>query len=29
VTCAVPADVPDTLRGTRYDVGLGTVSRVE
>jgi DNA replication and repair protein RecF len=27
VTCAVPEDVPQTLRGARYDVGLGTVTR--
>jgi len=29
VTCAVPQDVPVTLRGTRYDVDLGTVTRAE
>jgi DNA replication and repair protein RecF len=29
VTCAVPEDVPSTLRGVRYDVGLGTVTRAE
>ena len=29
VTCAVPEDVPSALRGARYDVGLGTVSRAE
>jgi DNA replication and repair protein RecF len=29
VTCAVPEDVPGTLRGTRYDVGPGTVTRAE
>ena len=29
VTCAVPEDVPATLRGARYDVGLGTVTRAE
>ena len=28
VTCAVPEDVPATLRGARYDVGSGTVTRV-
>jgi DNA replication and repair protein RecF len=28
VTCAVPEDVPATLQGVRYDVGLGTVTRV-
>jgi DNA replication and repair protein RecF len=27
VTCAVPEDVPVTLRGVRYDVGPGTVTR--
>jgi DNA replication and repair protein RecF len=27
VTCAVPEDVPATLRGARYDVGPGTVNR--
>jgi DNA replication and repair protein RecF len=27
VTCAVPADVPSALRGARYDIGLGTVTR--
>src|SRR3954468_6911920 len=27
VTCAVPEDVPSTLRGVRYDVGLGSVTR--
>jgi DNA replication and repair protein RecF len=27
VTCAVPEDVPATLRGARYDVGAGTVTR--
>ncbi|MCA2212741.1 DNA replication/repair protein RecF [Jidongwangia harbinensis] len=27
VTCAVPEDVPDALRGTRFDVGTGTVTR--
>ena len=27
VTCAVPEDVPDTLRGTRFDVTFGEVSR--
>jgi DNA replication and repair protein RecF len=27
VTCAVPEDVPATLRGSRYDVDLGTVKR--
>ena len=27
VTCAVPEDVPGALRGTRYDVGQGTVAR--
>ena len=29
VTCAVPEDVPASLRGARYDVGLGTVTRAE
>jgi DNA replication and repair protein RecF len=29
VTCAVPEDVPSTLRGARYDVGPGTVTRAE
>ncbi|MEV7329971.1 DNA replication/repair protein RecF [Micromonospora sp. NPDC093244] len=29
VTCAVDDDVPAALRGTRYQVGEGTVSRVE
>jgi DNA replication and repair protein RecF len=29
VTCAVPEDVPATLRGARYDVSLGMVTRVE
>jgi DNA replication and repair protein RecF len=29
VTCAVPEDVPAALRGARYDVGLGTVTRAE
>jgi DNA replication and repair protein RecF len=29
VTCAVPEDVPATLRGVRYDVGWGTVTRAE
>ena len=28
VTCAVPQDVPDALRGARYTVGDGVVSRV-
>lgn len=28
VTCAVPEDVPTTLRGARYDVGAGMVTRV-
>ncbi len=28
VTCAVPEDVPATLRGARYDVEAGTVTRV-
>jgi DNA replication and repair protein RecF len=28
VTCAVPEDVPAALRGARYDVGPGTVTRV-
>src|SRR3712207_6524751 len=27
VTCAVPEDVPATLRGTRYDVTTGSVTR--
>jgi DNA replication and repair protein RecF len=27
VTCAVPEDVPASLQGARYDVGLGTVTR--
>ncbi|GID97619.1 DNA replication/repair protein RecF [Amorphoplanes digitatis] len=27
VTCAVPEDVPAALRGARYDVGAGTVTR--
>jgi DNA replication and repair protein RecF len=27
VTCAVPEDVPGALRGARYDVGQGTVTR--
>ncbi len=27
VTCAVPEDVPATLRGTRFDVDLGSVTR--
>lgn len=27
VTCAVPADVPGSLQGARYDVGPGTVTR--
>ena len=27
VTCAVPGDVPPALRGVRYDVGGGTVTR--
>jgi DNA replication and repair protein RecF len=27
VTCAVPADVPASLEGARYDVGPGTVTR--
>jgi DNA replication and repair protein RecF len=29
VTCAVPEDVPSTLTGARYDVGLGTVTRAD
>ena len=29
VTCAVPADVPATLHGARYDVGPGTVTRAD
>jgi len=29
VTCAVPEDVPATLRGVRYDVGPGTVTRAQ
>jgi DNA replication and repair protein RecF len=29
VTCAVPEDVPAALRGVRYDVGWGTVTRAE
>jgi DNA replication and repair protein RecF len=29
VTCAVPEDVPASLRGARYDVDLGTVTRAE
>jgi DNA replication and repair protein RecF len=29
VTCAVPEDVPASLRGARYDVGQGTVTRAE
>jgi DNA replication and repair protein RecF len=28
VTCAVPEDVPERLRGPRYEVGNGTVRRV-
>jgi DNA replication and repair protein RecF len=27
VTCAVPEDVPPTLRGARFDVTLGQVNR--
>jgi DNA replication and repair protein RecF len=29
VTCAVPDDVPAALSGVRYDVGAGTVTRVD
>jgi DNA replication and repair protein RecF len=29
VTCAVPEDVPSSLRGARFDVGPGTVTRAE
>jgi DNA replication and repair protein RecF len=29
VTCAVPEDVPGALRGVRYDVGPGAVTRAE
>ena len=29
VTCAVPEDVPAALRGARYDVGPGAVTRAD